>query len=118
FEARHGAVTQDGGGMQGDPQWDTLAPLMTTALGIERDAEGLAHALERFQSSPDPRAQLAAMIAASALAREESRGGHLRRDAPEPAAAGVRRAWRLAHRHPTQPDTSLAATDTVSRSLA
>ena len=43
--------------------------------GLERDAEGLRELLE--DEHP-----LARMVAASALAREESRGAHQRRDRP------------------------------------
>jgi L-aspartate oxidase len=43
--------------------------------GLERDAEGL----RRLLDDPHP---LARLVAASALAREESRGAHLRRDHP------------------------------------
>jgi L-aspartate oxidase len=43
--------------------------------GVERDAEGLARLLE----DPHP---LARLVAASALAREETRGAHQRRDRP------------------------------------
>ena len=44
--------------------------------GIERDAEGL----QALLSDPYP---LVALIAASALARTETRGAHRRRDFPE-----------------------------------
>ena len=43
--------------------------------GLERDADGLT----RLLGDPHP---LARLVAASALARQESRGAHLRRDFP------------------------------------
>jgi L-aspartate oxidase len=58
------------------PPRDTRGALWRLA-GIERDAESLRRLLE----DPFP---LARMIAASALAREESRGAHQRSDFPSP----------------------------------
>jgi L-aspartate oxidase len=58
---------------------DTRAALWRNA-GIVRDAEGL----NRLAHDPHP---LARLIARSALAREESRGCHLRSDFPEPDPA-------------------------------
>jgi L-aspartate oxidase len=58
-----------------------LTPASRDALwqhaGIERDADGLATLLD----DPHP---LVRLVAACALAREESRGAHLRRDFPHP----------------------------------
>jgi L-aspartate oxidase len=64
-----------------DPGWDTepVTPELRTELwrecGLIRDAAGL----ERLAHAPN---LLARLIAASALAREESRGGHFRADFP------------------------------------
>jgi L-aspartate oxidase len=58
------------------PSSATRAALWEHA-GLERDAEGLASLLE----DPHP---LARLIARCALARQESRGAHRRRDSPEP----------------------------------
>ena len=66
------------------PSDETRAALWRHA-GLQRDAAGLAELLE------DP-FSLARLIAASCLAREESRGAHQRSDHPEPDP-------RLDHRH-------------------
>ncbi|GAA0305723.1 L-aspartate oxidase [Rhodovulum strictum] len=79
-----------------------LRQLMTDHVGVLRDAEGLRHALagiaaleaacpgdERFLNMT----AAATLIAAAALLREESRGGHFRTDfpAPDPRLAHIRR---------------------------
>jgi L-aspartate oxidase len=61
------------------PSVETRAALWRHA-GPRRDAAGL----ERLLDDPYP---LARMIAAAALAREESRGAHRRADFPRPDAA-------------------------------
>jgi L-aspartate oxidase len=70
-----------------------LRQIMTADVGIERDAAGLTHALRAIarierQSQGTSRAFLnmlasATLIAAAALRRTESRGGHARADYPD-----------------------------------
>jgi L-aspartate oxidase len=57
---------------------------MWDLAGVERDREGLT----RLREDPHP---LARMVATCALAREESRGAHLRTDFPalDPALDGM-----------------------------
>jgi L-aspartate oxidase len=72
--------------------WKLLRRTMSTDVGVVRDAAGMENALsviaalEAKNRSPRFRNALTAarMIAASALARTESRGGHYRSDYPEP----------------------------------
>jgi L-aspartate oxidase len=81
---------------------DTVRRLMWEGAGIDRDAKGLKSCLtqlDRLRSRLLPgmteEASLcdtARMIAAGALARRESRGGHYRRDYPRPRAE-----WRNRH---------------------
>ncbi|MBW8171615.1 L-aspartate oxidase [Ornithinimicrobium sp. Arc0846-15] len=63
----------------------TIAPLMTNAAGLVRDAPGLQGAIDfierRYPSNP-PSAAVAIAVLKSALARLESRGGHYRSDYP------------------------------------
>lgn len=72
-----------------------LRRTMTDLVGVERDADGLTEALRRIaalerRAAPQSRAFLnmttaATLIAAAALRRNESRGGHFRSDRPETA---------------------------------
>lgn len=74
-----------------------LRTRMSLDVGVERDAEGLTRALTfldsaaRAAEAPEAGESLrnmlaaATLIAAAALKREESRGGHSRRDFPDPA---------------------------------
>ncbi|MET2829230.1 L-aspartate oxidase [Mesorhizobium shangrilense] len=77
-----------------DPR--TVRPLLSRALGIVRDSEGLkatARALlplaEGKDAASDP-AAVGLMIAIAALSREESRGAHYRADFPHRAAVARR----------------------------
>lgn len=73
---------------------DALAELrraMSDHVGVIRDADGLSRALELIaqldRAAPGALPLVAArLIAAAALARQESRGGHYRLDHPVPAA--------------------------------
>lgn len=66
----------------------TLREVMSADVGVVRDAAGLARAIAAIslleQTTPDALPLLTArLIAASALARHESRGGHYRSDFPD-----------------------------------
>jgi L-aspartate oxidase len=71
-----------------------LRETMSAHVGIERDGEGLAHALESIAAieragGGEPSllnvTAAAALVASAALARRESRGGHYRSDFPDAA---------------------------------
>jgi L-aspartate oxidase len=78
-----------------------LRKIMSTDVGVIRDAEGLSHAIieisgiEREASSPVLRNMAAAalLIATAAWRRRESRGAHYRSDYPQPDAAQARRSF-------------------------
>jgi L-aspartate oxidase len=78
-----------------------LRPLMSRHVGVVRDRQGLAMALDEIARleaaarTPSILNALAAakLIAAAALRREESRGGHFRSDFPEPDPAQARRSF-------------------------
>ena len=69
-----------------------LRDLMWRLCGLERDAEGLRRLLDLLDEQPDSNPALVArLVATSALRREESRGGHHRRDFPDRDPAFARR---------------------------
>jgi L-aspartate oxidase len=78
-----------------------LRRIMTADVGVERDAAGLTHALRSIarierESQGTSRAFLnmlaaATLVAAAALERTESRGGHARTDHPETDPSQARR---------------------------
>ncbi len=92
-----------GGASAEPPTREAVQRLMWEQVGIERDADGLADAVERlasFEAALPPTEtyedhELRSIItsgrlaATAALLREESRGAHYRRDFPEP-----RDEWR------------------------
>ncbi|WP_294540228.1 L-aspartate oxidase [uncultured Rhodoblastus sp.] len=78
--------------------------IMTRHVGVLRDEPGLRAALFALNALRDKalaqggldlrnRAEAALLIAASALLRRESRGGHFRRDFPTPDPAQARRSF-------------------------
>ena len=74
---------------------------MSRDVGVVRDAAGLGRALDLFDDlerrAPDVATRntliAARLIAAAALARTESRGGHFRADFPVPDPAQARRTF-------------------------
>jgi L-aspartate oxidase len=79
-----------------------LRQLMTRHVGVIRNRDGLAHAVGEIAATeracaqmPDMRnmATTALMIAAAALRREESRGGHYRSDFPRSDPTQARRTY-------------------------
>lgn len=79
-EPRPSAVPEPGPGLPRPELTETSRAALWRRAGIERDAEGLAALLE--DAHP-----LVRLVGACALAREESRGAHLRRDFPQRDAA-------------------------------
>jgi L-aspartate oxidase len=81
-----------------------LRDAMSRKVSLERDADGLRKALgviTRLQTASSEPALLnmaaaAKLVAAGALARQESRGGHWRTDYPQTAKAGTRTFMTLA----------------------
>ena len=83
------------------PPLQSLREAMAAHAGVERDATGLNRLLGRIdqlETRCGPRAALTAarFVAASALAREESRGAHYRSDALKSAASARDTRLRLA----------------------
>jgi L-aspartate oxidase len=96
------AGSSDGGGkpaMASDlpaPDPRPVRPLLSHALGVTRDGEGLKEAarallplLQRHDTASDP-AAVGLMIAVAALLRRESRGAHFRTDFPHHATVAGR----------------------------
>jgi L-aspartate oxidase len=87
------------------PPPQMLREAMAKNVGLERDGEGLAAALETITaieraSGGEPSllnmTAAAKLVTAAALARRESRGAHFRRDYPTTDAAGARTFLTLA----------------------
>jgi L-aspartate oxidase len=80
---------------------DELRSIMAQHVGVIRDAEGLAHALEsiaRIERTTSSRAlrnmaTAALLVAAAAWQRRESRGGHFRSDYPHTDPAQAQRTF-------------------------
>jgi L-aspartate oxidase len=79
-----------------------LRQLMARHVGVIRDGEGLAYAVREIAATERACAQMpgmrnmattALMIAAAALRREESRGGHYRSDFPKTDPAQAKRSY-------------------------
>jgi L-aspartate oxidase len=101
-----------------------LRALLSENLGVVRERAGLAAAIARlealaFRDGPaaDP-ALVALMIATAALAREESRGGHWRRDFPQPSPTWARRLVQRVHDAGTQLVCRAVPLSTASPTLA
>lgn len=81
---------------------------MWDGCGLERDGDGLAHALEALDALPLPAdaeslgmLEVASLIARAALEREESRGAHFRTDFPGTDPAREHRTcWAGDEPHP------------------
>ena len=93
FGARAGRVMREclafpGGGTEdrsyaGVDDTDRVQRIAWEKCGIVRDGAGLREAHRLLEAMDGPEAQVALLIADCALAREESRGAHFRKDFPE-----------------------------------
>ncbi len=96
-----GANSEFADGSASADDWRALRDEMYANVGVERDAERLAHAVARFEAmaaatpSEELRdaASVAALVATAALARCESRGSHQRTDYPATASAQQHRSF-------------------------
>lgn len=86
----------------------SVGQLLSTYLGIERDAIGISLAIADLTSISGSDARLATLIAQAALAREESRGGHQRADFAGTDADRARRQAFLLHRPAAHTDSDSA----------
>ena len=85
------------------PDASDIRTTISDALGVVRERAGMEAAIERLRplafgatASADP-ALVGLLIATSALARTESRGGHWRRDFPQTSLAWAYRLMQRVH---------------------
>ncbi|WP_428375928.1 L-aspartate oxidase [Lichenicoccus sp.] len=81
-----------------DPMLQPVRQILSRDVGVLRDAAGLQRAVAALapMAQASDAALLGLMIAQSALARQESRGGHFRTDHPARHELAVRRVWTAA----------------------
>ncbi len=101
------------------PPPQILRDAMTRHVGLERDHAGLATALQTIANveraaNGEPSllnmTAAAKLVAAAALARQESRGGHFRSDFPQTDGMGIRTVMTLAEADAIAEKHSAAAT--------
>jgi L-aspartate oxidase len=108
-----------GGGLPDPAAVRRLRQLMTDHVGVLRNAQGLQTALAGIAALEDATdsaalrnmTATATLIAAAALLREESRGGHFRTDYPAPRPD-------MAHRSRLSWHQALALRDTIAKETA
>ena len=96
------------------PALQRLRQVMAAEAGVERDGPGLARLLAVIDQlenryGPAPALVAARFVAAGALARTESRGGHFRADHPSTASTGVPTRMRLEDAYAVTADSLAAA---------